>query len=67
MNLDDIKRLLNYEQTLSLILNVDPAYRENHAARPAWRVWLKNALRDLNNEVDDPAWPAIMARAEAYF
>ena len=36
--------------TLSLYLRVDPAYQQNQAEMPAWRIWLKNALRDIAQE-----------------
>jgi hypothetical protein len=45
----DIKQLLEKtnQPILSLYLHVDPALRENQSASPAWRIWLKNALKEL--------------------
>jgi hypothetical protein len=55
--------------TLSLYLNVDPGYQENQAAQPAWRVWAKNALRDLEQDFDSDlksVWQPIRERAETF-
>jgi hypothetical protein len=51
IKLSDVKNLLNQtdDHTLTLYLNVDNAAQENQAANPAWRIWAKNALRDLHN------------------
>ncbi len=67
LQLDDIKQLVSEadEHTLTLYLTVDPAARENQAATPAWRIWLKDALRNIGN--GDDVWPVIRARVESYF
>ncbi|MDX2139822.1 MAG: VLRF1 family aeRF1-type release factor [Chloroflexota bacterium] len=71
LDLADIKRIqTEMEQpVLSLYLNVDPGYQENQAAQPAWRVWVKNALRDLDRDFDADGkdiWQAIRERAETF-
>lgn len=55
INLDDVKQLLKYEdkQVLSVYLRIDPALRENQADNPAWRIWLKNAIRDVEQDISD--------------
>jgi hypothetical protein len=72
IELDEIKQLVTQgdAHTLTIYVTVDPAARENQAAHPAWRVWLKNALNDIEAGIDraqDTFWPEIRAQAEAYF
>lgn len=53
IDLADIHRLISQpdaDQTLSLYLMVDAARLENHAAVPGWRIWAKNALRELSGK-----------------
>lgn len=38
---------------LSLYLHVDPGYQQNQAETPAWRIWLKTALRDLEQAEEE--------------
>jgi hypothetical protein len=38
---------------LSLYLTVDPALPENQSVTPAWRRWLKTALREMRNELEE--------------
>jgi hypothetical protein len=71
LNLSDVKRIQTETQgpVLSLYLNVNPGYLENQAANPAWRVWSKTALRDLEATAEDDQrknWQAIRERAEAF-
>ncbi len=65
----DIHRLISQpgaDQTLSLYLTVDAARLENHAAVPGWRIWAKNALRELQAQHEgDEAFAALRQRAEA--
>lgn len=69
-NMADMKQLL--EKTshpiLSVYLQVDPALRENQAVNPAWRIWLKNALKELEQaEVKDhEAWTECRTRLEDF-
>lgn len=68
---DDIKRLLTDAQgpVLSLYLQIDPSLRENQATTPAWRIWLKNALRDIDSSVAEDQrdlWQAARNRAVEY-
>jgi hypothetical protein len=70
IQLDDVKQLLSQtgDQTLTLYLTVDPAARENQAATPAWRIWLKDALKGIEDGLNgDGAWPDIRERVESYF
>lgn len=66
----DVKQLLTQadDHTLSLYLLVDPSVRENQASPPAWRIWLKNALKTAERDLQEPqraAWPGIRERMEA--
>ena len=55
INLFDLRHLLelSHAPMLSLYLAVDPALPENQAAVPAWRRWLKTALREMENELEE--------------
>jgi hypothetical protein len=71
ISLEDVRRLSGELTTpgLSLYLRVDPGYLENQAATPAWRIWAKNAIRDLEANVADDqkaVWRAARAKAEAF-
>ena len=71
IQLDEIKQLVTQgdEHTLTIYVTVDPAAQENQATHPAWRVWLKNALNDLEAEIDrtqDDFWPEIRGQVDAY-
>jgi hypothetical protein len=68
--LDDVKQLLQQadDHMLTLYLAVDPGARENQAAPHAWRIWLKDALREIeDDQKGNSTWPAIRARAEEFF
>src|SRR5690606_3615308 len=72
IQLDDVKTLLESkdEKVLSLYLNVSPGLQENQSLNPAWRIYLKNALADLENNQPDEArkeWSALAKRVEAFF
>lgn len=66
----DVRRVLshpNADKTLSLYLQVDPSLLENQSGTPGWRIWLKNALRDLAAQhAGDPAFEELRARAEQF-
>lgn len=66
----DVRRVLsqpNADKTLSLYLQVDPSLLENQSGTPGWRIWLKNALRDLAaRHENDPAFAELRARAEQF-
>ncbi len=68
LDLADIHRLISQpdaDQTLSLYLMVDAGRLENHAAVPGWRIWAKNALRELQGKHgDDANFAALRKRAE---
>ena len=71
VQLDDIQQLMqeNNDHTLSLYLRIDPALRENQADKPAWRIFLKNAVQDFDfNEYGDTynSWSRIRDRAMAF-
>lgn len=68
IDFSDIHRLLSQpdaDKTLSLYLTVDASRLENHAATPGWRIWLKNALRELQGaHPEDEEFAALRKRAE---
>lgn len=55
---------------LSLVLHVDPGYRQNQSDTPAWRIWLKSTLREIEKEADArgedtaAAWSGLRKRLE---
>lgn len=54
---------------LSLYLHVSAGLEENQAATPAWRIFLKNALREIEANVPTEyagAWRAIRERVNPY-
>jgi len=58
------------ENTLSLYLNIDPSYIENQSQTPAWRIWLKNELKNINHTIDTsvtPIWDDINKRLNTFF
>lgn len=74
LDLNDIKTLLNKPQdemqddVLSLYLRVDNAYRPNQANNPAWSIWLKNHMRELEAEHgNNAAWQTIRSQVDDYF
>ncbi|NWG17905.1 MAG: host attachment protein [Chloroflexi bacterium] len=69
IGLGDVRQLLTQadEHTLSLYLLVDPSVRENQASPPAWRIWLKNALKTVERDLQESqraAWPGVRERVE---
>lgn len=67
-NIKDLKPLLDNQPLLSLYLNVNPALRENQATTAAWRIWLKDALREIDRQHDkDETWQALRARVDEFF
>src|SRR3982750_3032465 len=52
-NLNDIREIVSQTslQTLTLYLNVDNAVLENEADNPAWKIWLKNGLREMGESL----------------
>ncbi|MEO8609253.1 MAG: VLRF1 family aeRF1-type release factor [Chloroflexota bacterium] len=72
LHLEDVKELIGEagEPTLTLYVNIDPALSENQAGNPAWRIWLKNTLKQLDARVKPkqrPMWEHLHQQAEAYF
>jgi hypothetical protein len=73
LNLSDVKTLLNEgegQDILSLYLHVDNALQENQATNPAWRIWLKKHLRDIDDQISEDRrenWENLRARVEGYF
>lgn len=70
-NFDEIRTLLDTapKKVLSLILRVDPSDQANQADMPAWKIYTKNSLRDIESIVTEkqlPEWQEIRQRAEAY-
>ncbi len=70
--IETIKQLLTDgdDHTLSLYLNVNPGYQENQARTPAWRIALKNALRDIEAKLTNDQktrWANIEQRVSSFF
>ena len=58
------------EDVLTLYLQVDNAYQPNQAERPAWRIHIENALRDVRQNhlaEDNDTYKAIEERTRNYF
>lgn len=71
LNLKDIQRIVDTynDDTLTLYLRVDPSYIENQSQTPAWTIWLKNALKDIKNSLNDSqksVWKNIETRLNDY-
>jgi hypothetical protein len=69
--IDDIRKLLDNapKKVLSLILKVDPADQANQSDTPAWKIYAKNAFRDIELTVTEkqlPQWQEIRQRAEDF-
>lgn len=57
------------DPVLSLYVVVDPGDQANQAATPAWQVWLKNALTQIEQGLAAeglPRWQGVRARVEQY-
>ena len=71
ITLHDVKALMaqvDNQPVLSLYLNVDNAVPENQADKPAWRIWLKDTLRDIENgSSKDSHWQAIRENVDSFF
>ncbi len=69
IKLENIKDLLDQtdDATLTLYVNVDKAAMENQATTPAWRIWVKNTLRDLDSSADAEAWNTVHDWVQNYF
>ncbi len=69
-NMTDMKQLLKETgyPILSVYLHIDPALRENQSVSPAWRIWLKNALKELERaEVKYPeVWTACLTSLDNF-
>jgi hypothetical protein len=61
----DIQSVLNYHgpSMLSVYLDIDPSKPENLGTTRAFQIWLKNALREVENEVADGEKPAFREQA----
>lgn len=71
LKLNDIKQLVEDSdgRVFSLYLNLDNSLPENQATQPAWRIFVKNALKDTATQVNDAdaaAWGDINKRVQAY-
>src|SRR5215216_8023317 len=70
VDMDNVKQMLwqGGEQTLSIYLDVDAAKQENQAAQPAWRIYLKHAINDIEGQAKNTeGWPQTKARFDAFF
>ncbi len=52
INISDLQTLLHSDadQVLSLYLHVDAAYQANQNETPAWQIYVKNALKDVDSD-----------------
>jgi peptide subunit release factor 1 (eRF1) len=71
IDLNDVQQLMTRgeDHVLSLYLRVDPAIQDNQAATPAWKIYAKNALKEIDEQVseeDRAVWKDIHDRAENY-
>lgn len=72
IEIQDVKTLVKQcsGNTLSLYLQVNPALEENQADTPAWRIYVKNALRDISRQADHDeqraVWDDIQQRVTSY-
>lgn len=69
VSVDAIKAMVmqSDEPVLSLYLNVDASVDENQAQNPAWRIWIKNELRERDatlNEVE--GYAAVRAKLDTF-
>lgn len=72
IGLNDVKQLLTQADdfTLTLYLSVDPAIRENQASTPAWKIWMKNALKSVEKDLNEnqrAVWEDIRIRLDTFF
>jgi hypothetical protein len=70
-NFDDIREILDNapKKVLSLLLKVDPADQANQSDTPAWKIYAKNSLRELEASVTEkqlPDWKELRQQAEDY-
>jgi hypothetical protein len=69
LNLKAVKGLLTQADvnTLSLYLDVDPSQPDNQTTPTGWRIWLKNTLKQIENDLNKEQraiWHGLRARAE---
>ncbi len=58
------------EYTLSLYLHVDAGYIENQAEKPAWQIYLKNAISDVESSLQDnqtSQWDNLKEKLDTFF
>lgn len=71
IELSRLKQLLEHRDKplLSLYIRVDPALPENQALTPAWQIWVKNTLREMNNTMQDEqvtSWARALSHVLAF-
>jgi hypothetical protein len=71
IDLNDVQELMarGEDHVLSLYLRVDPAIQDNQASTPAWKIYAKNALKEIDEGVADEdraIWKDIHDRVENY-
>lgn len=71
LNLEHVRDFLRstQEDVVTFYLHVDPGHQPNQNTPPAWRIYAKDALRNIEAEVngrDDVQWEAIRERVERY-
>jgi hypothetical protein len=72
IQLDEVKTLLTQadEHTLSIYVTTDNSVQENQSTNPAWRTFVKDALRELDGDEgkgETGIWPTVRDRAEIFF
>lgn len=68
IRLSDIKQLMQEvdDNVLTVYLHVDPGYQENQGTPPAWRIYLKNALKEAEKTFDDDTFDAMSKQIDEY-
>jgi hypothetical protein len=63
LTFNQVRQTMNniHEDVVTLYLHVDPSHRPNQNQPPAWNIFVKNALRDIEtnlNGADSDNWNA---------
>jgi peptide subunit release factor 1 (eRF1) len=70
IDLDTLKQIIvqGRGRVLSLYLDIDRARQENQSSQPAWRIFLKDAISDVEAQHhSEKHWKQIRARVDAFF
>lgn len=71
LNIQHVRQFLETidEVVVTLYLHTDPGHQPNQNTPPAWRIYAKDALRNIENGLSDDAketWPAVRQKVEAF-